>query len=366
MKILHVYKSYPPETHGGVEQFIHALSTGFQAKGHEVAVAVCAPRTIEYPDTFPYPVYRFATSFNYASCPVSTAFFRHFRALSRSVDVVHFHYPWPFADLCQLMAPSPRPKTVLTYHADIVKQKYLKYVYAPLQRWFLQQMDQIVVSSEALKRSATLAALQKKTQVIPVGIEPSRLLPPSAVAVQKWRSRVGDNFLLFIGQFRYYKGLKVLLHALKAHPVPTVLLGDGPEAAELRQLVHTLRLPNIHFVGAVPDADKGALLSLCRGVVLPSILRSEAFGLALIEGMAYSKPLISTELGTGTSIVNRHGETGFVVPACDPLALSGAIAQLFAEDALAQQMGAAAFQRYQDHYHMDAILQRYEALYAVL
>ena len=79
------------------------------------------------------------------------------------------------------------------------------------------------------------------------------------------------------------------------------------------------------FLGAIPDEDKVALLTLCYGVVFPSHLRAEAFGVSLLEGAMFGKPMISSEIGTGTSHVNVGGVTGLVVPPGDSAALRAAL-----------------------------------------
>src|SRR5690606_26566538 len=73
---------------------------------------------------------------------------------------------------------------------------------------------------------------------------------------------------------------------------------------------------------------------------------SEAFGISLLEGAMFGKPMISSEIGTGTSYINSHGETGLVVPPGDVQALRLAMDRLWHDQALAERMGAAAQQRY--------------------
>jgi glycosyltransferase involved in cell wall biosynthesis len=93
-----------------------------------------------------------------------------------------------------------------------------------------------------------------------------------------------------------------------------LLVGDGPEEAGVRRLVDRLGLAErVRFVGNVPDALLPAYYHAADVLVLPSIYRSESFGLAMVEAHLAGTPTISTELGTATSVVNRHGETGLVV-----------------------------------------------------
>lgn len=99
------------------------------------------------------------------------------------------------------------------------------------------------------------------------------------------------------------------------------------------------------FVGRVPDADLPAYYHACDLFVLPASHRSEAFGLVQLEAMACGKPVICTELGTGTSFVNVHGETGLVVPPRNPEALAAAINSLLADEPMRRRMGQRANER---------------------
>ncbi len=119
------------------------------------------------------------------------------------------------------------------------------------------------------------------------------------------RERAGEKFFLFVGNLRYYKGLHVLLDALEGTPFRAVLSGPAHEQ-ELRRQAARLNLTQVDFVGPVGDEDKVALLTLCRALTFPSHLRSEAFGISLLEGAMFGKPMISTEIGTGTSYGERR------------------------------------------------------------
>ena len=112
--------------------------------------------------------------------------------------------------------------------------------------------------------------------------------------------------------------------------------------ADLKQQALRLGVKKVYFLGAVSDEDKIALVKLCRGVVFPSHLRSEAFGVTLLEGAMFGKPLISSEIGTGSSYVNIDGVTGIVVPPNDPVALRDAMRRLGQDEALATKMGRCA------------------------
>jgi len=119
----------------------------------------------------------------------------------------------------------------------------------------------------------------------------------------------------------------------------------------------------VSFVGAVDALDKDALYRLSAVFVFPSQVRSEAFGLALLEASMYGKPSVSCELGTGSSFVNRHGETGLVVPPGSPDALRAAVNRLLANRQERETFGRNARKRYLEHFTADAMVARYAQQY---
>jgi rhamnosyl/mannosyltransferase len=145
-----------------------------------------------------------------------------------------------------------------------------------------------------------------------------------------------------------------------------VIVGAGPIERELKKQADTLGVRNVHFLGAVSEEDKVALISLSYGIVFPSHLRSEAFGIALLEGAMYGKPMISSEIGTGTTFVNIAGETGIVVPPSDSFALRTAMQYLWDHPIEAARMGKNAEARYFKYFTADNMVKSYVNLYQSL
>ena len=165
---------------------------------------------------------------------------------------------------------------------------------------------------------------------------------------------------------RYYKGLHILIEAARNSDYPIVVVGAGPIEKELKDQVESLGINNIYFVGFVSDEDKVALFTLSYAVLFPSHLRSEAFGISLLEGAMYGKPLISSEIGTGTTYINIVGETGIVVPPSDPGALRKAMDYLWNNPVVAKKMGKRAEKRYWDLFTADKMAKSYVDLYQSL
>mgnify|MGYP003456020978 FL=1 len=348
MRVLHFFKTYLPDTMGGIEQVIYQICQSGIAHGiHSEVLTLSAnpqPAEVMVAD---HKVHRVKLDIQLASTGFSYSVFKRFRELAAEADVINYHFPWPFMDLVHFTARINKP-TVVTYHSDIVRQKHLLRLYSPLMHRFLGQADRIVAASpNYLATSEVLKHYRNKTVVVPYGLDKSSYPVPTTTCVEGWRQRYGERFFLFVGVMRYYKGLHILLEAAQGTGYPIVIVGAGPLEQELREQAAALGLHHVHFVGRLGEEDKVALLQLCTAILFPSHLRSEAFGISLVEGAMYGKPMISSEIGTGTSFINIHNETGLVVPPSDPLAFRAAMRTLWDNPLQAQAMGQKAALRYE-------------------
>ena len=367
MNVLHVYRTYFPETQGGLEETIRQICLNTRRHGVRSRIlctsASVEPRVVRRAEA---AVFRSRLDGELASCSLSLQAFPMFRRLLPWADVVHYHFPWPFADLLHLTGNVGIP-TLVTYHSDIVRQRLLARLYAPLMHRFLRSVDRIVCTSpNYLATSKVLARYGDRVTVVPIGLSRSSYPTPPDDIVSKAKAEYGEGFFLFVGVLRYYKCLHVLLDAMPGASYRAVIVGSGPTERELKRQARDLGLTNVTFAGHVPDATKVALIRLSRGVVFPSYLRAEAFGVALLEGAMNGKPLISTEVGSGTSHVNIDGETGLVVEPASPPALRRAMDQIVAQPEMACAMGAAARQRFDKLFTGQLMGDRYVDLYRSL
>lgn len=367
MNILHVYRTYFPDTQGGLEETIRQISTSTGEYGVESRVFMLSrnpePPIVKLPEA---QVHRFPLTFEIASCGFSLTSVRAFSELVNWADVIHYHFPWPFADLLHLFTKVKKPALV-TYHSDVVRQRGLLQLYRPLMKYFLSKVQCVVATSpNYLATSPILNQVRDKVAVIPIGLNRDSYPLVSPLELAEVRKQVGRDFFLFVGVLRYYKGLHILLEAVKDAAFQVVIVGSGPIEAELKAQAETLGLDNIKFLGFVSDVTKVALFHLARVVVFPSHLRAEAFGVTLVEGAMFSKPLISTELGTGMSYINIHRETGLVVPPSDPDALRQAMDLLYNDDELASRMGKAAYDRYEQLFTGYRMGKQYHQIYREL
>ena len=364
MRILHFFKTYWPDTFGGVERTIHSIATGVSRYGDESAVLSLSKNPRENSRQLDgHPALKAKLSFEFASTGFSREAFSKFHEQVQTADIIHYHFPWPFMDMVHLWERPDKP-CLVTYHSDIVKQKALLQLYRPLMKAFLKRVDRIVVTSpNYLESSRQLEGFKDKADIIPIGLDRESY---PLIDVEKkafWKGKLPDRFFLFVGVLRYYKGLHILLKAAALTGYPIVVVGNGPMEDELKKQAHEEGLSNCFFLGALPDDDKVVLLDLAYATVFPSHLRSEAFGLSLIEASMFGKPMITCEIGTGTSYVNKNGETGFVVAPDNAQAFASAMTILWENPDKQKKLGEAAFQRYQDYFTATRMAQSYHELY---
>jgi len=367
MRVLHFYKTYLPDSMGGIEQVIFQLCDSTDRLSIDNTVLALSRQPAPEPIKIrQHVVHQARMDFQLASTGFSYSVFKRFRELADEADVINYHFPWPFMDLVHFFSAVKKPY-VVTYHSDIVRQRHLLKLYRPLMRRFLDGAERIVAASpNYVHTSDVLKEYSAKTRIITYGLNKTSYPQADTERMAGWKAKLGERFFLFVGVMRYYKGLHILLDALKGVDYPVVIVGAGPLEKQLHAQAKALGLRNLHFLGRLGDEDKVALLELSYAIVFPSHLRSEAFGISLLEGAMFGKPMISSEIGTGTSYINVHDETGLVVPPSDPEAFREAMRTLWENPAQAQAMGARAEARYRQLFTSEEMGHKWVRLYEEL
>ncbi|MBI5094188.1 MAG: glycosyltransferase [Candidatus Hydrogenedentes bacterium] len=363
MKILHVYKDFYPPVHGGMERQI-GLMCRFQRQWADVQALMCSrspwTRVIERDGTRVTEVGEWG---RFQSAPISPLFPIYMRTMKTDIMVVHV--PNPTAEMGFLLA-RPRCRLVVRYHSDVVRQAAAMKVYGPIQMNFLRKADIILPTSQRyVDTSATLQAAGKPCRVLPCGILPEEFEHPETERVAELRAKYGGAYVLFAGRHRYYKGLEYLVRAAKAIRARVVIAGDGPERPRCEALAVELGAP-IVFAGTLSHQDLVNHLHGCELLVFPSVERSEAFGMSILEAHACGKPVVATTLGTGVEYANLDQKTGLNVPPRNADALAEAVNVLLYNAGLRRRMGEFARQRVYAEFHAERIAREEFSLYEEL
>ena len=151
-----------------------------------------------------------------------------------------------------------------------------------------------------------------------------------------------------VGRLRIEKGQAVLLDAFKhiVEEMPDTLLvlaGDGPDAAALQERAITLCIEDqVVFMGNLDQTEVYQLYGISSVVSIPSLY--EGFGLAAVEAMAASTPVVASDVG-GLKEIVKEGVTGYLFPVSDSQALARGVLKILESPKLAESMGDMAFQR---------------------
>jgi len=366
LRVLHVYRVYYPDPPGGVAEAARQICLATAEHGVESTIFTLSvnprPAVLQSPEG---QIIRSRSWAAPASCDLGgpMALLR-FAQQARRADVVCYHFPWPFADLMDLVV-RPKAPRVLVYHSDIVRQQRLGQVYGPLMRRMLSSVSAIVATSPTYAASSPVLSdprWQDKVRAIPLGIVESAQ-PEDAGVLARLGLAEGQPFFLFLGALRYYKGLHTLVAAAQRVDAPIVIAGSGTEEATLKAQSARQGTHNVLFAGQVSDAEKAALMRRCLAFVLPSHLRSEAYGMVLVEAAMAGRPLICCEIGSGMSFVNAQDESGLLVPPENEQALAEAMNTLLNDPARTERLGQGARARYEQMFSGEALGKEYAALF---
>lgn len=268
-------------------------------------------------------------------------------------DLVILHYPNPFVT-AYLLRYAGRPfKLAVYWHLDITKQKVLKKVFHNQTVRLINRADVILgATPNHIKDSEYNKYFGNKGRALPYMVNEQKLMisEEEIRKAENIRNKYKGKVLgFFIGRHVPYKGLQYLIKAsaqLKDVPVQFLIAGNGELTRELKELAKDDS--KVTFLGRISDEDRRVYYQACDMICFPSVTKNEAFGLALAEGMYFSKPALTFTIeGSGVNYVNLNGVTGIESPNADSVALSEAIKKLVEDENMRLRYGENARERIQ-------------------
>jgi glycosyltransferase involved in cell wall biosynthesis len=321
LRILMVATEAPP-VRSGIAAVVGYLQDGLQRRGHQVDV-------LAYPE-----VGRLA----FGDIRLSGLIFKLPRLLRRmgEYDVVHVHGATPTVSDVALLFIRRRgryPVVIYTHHMDLAfaSENALTRLYNRLHARLSARADAVIATTQDNLRLLNDGC---RGLVVPLGVDVERFSTNGP--------KDKEFTTLFVGQFRPYKGVRVLLQAMsQVRGTRLLVAGQGPEEQAYRSLAAELGL-DVEFHIGVDDDQLAHLYRRAHAIVLPAVSRREAFGLALVEGMAAGCVPVASNLPGVREVV---AQTGFLFPKGDPNALAGVLHGLRDHPALVRQIGECARDR---------------------
>jgi glycosyltransferase involved in cell wall biosynthesis len=355
-RVLHIGKFYPPHM-GGIETHLQALC-GALKEQLDLGVIVSSDDRRTVRDVIDdVRLLRVGTLFTAFSTPVCPSMTSQIRA--HAADLVHIHLPNPAAVLAYLSS-GHHGRLVITYHSDTVRQKILGPLFEPFLQAALRRSSAIIATSpNYLETSPALQSHRDRCHVIPYGIDVTQFQQPDLAAVADVRRRHGDRLIISVGRLVYYKGFEHLIRAMVDVRGKLLLIGGGPLRTQLEQLAGQLGVADkVIFAGEIQNAQVAPCYHAADVFALPSVARSEAFGIVQIEAMAAGLPVVNTSLDSGVPFVSLHEKTGLTVRPGDAKALAGAINRLLDDPGLRKAFGSAGVQRAQREFSVQSMAAR--------
>lgn len=344
MKIAVVVSTYPPYR-GGMGHVARDHAEALAKAGHEVTVLA--------PGVGLAPLFRVGN----AACVPQLLW------KLRGFDAVELHYPFfggaEWVWLWRVLF-GRRKRLAVLYHMDTVGRGALAAIFRLYRALFLKAIlgsaDVILVSSRDYLAASQAAAFldDPRTREVPLAVDVDRFRPGAEKP---------EPLLLFVGALdraHYFKGLGTLFEAFArvAASVPgarLAVVGDGELRQDYAREAARLGIhEKVWFVGRVTEEELPHCYRRARAFVLPSIDRSEAFGLVTIEAAASGTPAVVSDLPGARSTV-EEGVTGLRVPPGDASALASAIEKLLSDPERSAMMGRAARERAVRLYSRDRI-----------
>ncbi len=354
MRVLQFGKFYPPDI-GGIETAICGMTEELNRRGVRCDV-LCSNSANEYREETinGYKVYRTKSYGKVASTSISPQMVFKLREIVGRYDVIHVHHPDPMANLALFLVNPKRQKVVVHWHSDIVNHRFLLRLYKPLLLWMLKRADAVVVASPLyVEGSPFLRKFRAKVEIAPYEVE---RLAHDEEKVKEIKSKFAGKKIVFsLGRFVYYKGFEYLIEAAEYLDDKYVVLlgGAGPEEEKLRPLAEEHK-NRVFLLGEISRKDLGSYYKACDVFCLPSVERSEAFGIAMVEAMSFGKPVVATKIPhSGVQWVNRHKVTGLNVEPKNPKALAYAIRQIIENKELYRRMSENALKRYREKFSVE-------------
>jgi len=374
-KIVHFGKYYPPDA-GGIESVTSSLAQGAAKAGYDVTV-VCFKKSAadDVSVVDGVRIIRLPISKLVASQPLGLKYLKVCLDEARKADVIHLHVPNMLGALCCLLI-GKKPRLLVHWHADVINKGFLGKLMMPLEVALLKRADCIVATSQVYaEASPFLSRFKHKVSVVPIGVtdvregavstDGSSHLPPELES-----KLAGKKLILAVGRLVPYKGFDVLIDAARhlRDDAVVVIVGSGPLKESLQAAIHRAgAAARVVLAGRLSDDALHALFARAALYCLPSVTRAEAFGVVLLEAMAYGLPIVATDIpGSGVPWVNQHGVSGINVPVSDAVALAQACNRILESEPERAKLSEGARRRFMTEFTEEVSVKRMMAAYGRL
>lgn len=356
-KILHISKYYYP-FFGGTEQIARDVVLALKGEYEQKVIAFNDVKDDRTDTVDGIEVIKCGCFAKIAAQSLSTSYGKHLHQVMKDFqpDIVVFHYPNPFvAALLLRELKTTKAKLVVYWHLDIIRQKYLRVLFASQNRRLLECAVKVIATSpNYIEGSQWLQSVKEKCVVVPNCINVERMSVTDDIQKRAEEIRTknsGKTICVAVGRHTEYKGFTYLIQASKLLDGRFLIYITG--TGELTEKLHEEANDDkkVVFTGRIDDMELKALILASDIFCFPSITKNEAFGLALAEGMYYGKPAVTFTIpGSGVNYVSINGETGIEVENRNVKKYAEAMKKLADDAELREKYGDAGRKRVEENF----------------
>ena len=356
-KILHISKYYYP-FFGGTEQIARDVVLALKGEYEQKVIAFNDGKDDRTDTVDGIEVIKCGCFAKIAAQSLSTSYGKHLHQVMKDFqpDIVVFHYPNPFvAALLLRELKTTKAKLVVYWHLDIIRQKYLRVLFASQNRRLLECAVKVIATSpNYIEGSQWLQSVKEKCVVVPNCINVERMSVTDDIQKRAEEIRTknsGKTICVAVGRHTEYTGFTYLIQASKLLDGRFLIYITG--TGELTEKLHEEANDDkkVVFTGRIDDMELKALILASDIFCFPSITKNEAFGLALAEGMYYGKPAVTFTIpGSGVNYVSINGETGIEVENRNVKKYAEAMKKLADDAELREKYGDAGRKRVEENF----------------
>lgn len=410
MKILHVGKYFSPFS-GGLENYMRDAMVALARRGI-ASIALVHRHSLSFrttDETFTASGHRFHVIrtgmwARILYTPISPAFAWHLRRIIKLAkpDILHLHLPNPSVFWALLLPSARHIPWVVHWHSDVITtaqgrwMRLIYRVYRPFEQAVLKRARAIVVTSLPYRDSSQpLKKWLPKCHVVPLGVDTERYGSPVGATLASRSSEAQSGItspsesevptdpgfktdrddassllqVLAVGRLTYYKGFRYLVEAAARAPdIHINLVGVGEQDEQLKALAASLNLQDrVTFHGTLSDEELAQQMKECDCLCLPSIERTEAFGMVLLEAMFFGKATVISDVeGSGMGWVVDDGVTGIVVRPEDPDELAKALSRLSINRDELHRMGQRGKEKFDQCFEINHSVEKLADIYQTI
>jgi len=304
---------------GGVQEIVQELAKELADIGHDVKIITPRPKNLDQAIPKNMILLGRSTKLN---TPFATMVDFGFEAEGEEIqaildkenfDIIHFHEPWVPVLSRQILMRS-KAINIATFHAtppSTIVSKSLLNIVIPYTKSVLNYIDGYSAVSDSAAEYV-LSLMDEPVTIIPNGIN-LEIFQPTKITKESNKKKI-----LYLGRLEKRKAIPYLLEAYnelrkKHDDVELIIAGSGVKRATLEKLVLTEGIPDVTFLGFIPEKQKVALIQSADLYCSPAMY-GESFGIVLLEAMALGVPVVAGNNPGYASVMTDEGRISLVNP----------------------------------------------------